>query len=458
VAQAHVDVPWLSVPSVPAQIAPGGDATIDVVLDAARVPAPGHYTARLLVRGNAGTDPLSLDVVLDVAPVPAQGLLAGTLRDGETGTGLRGFVQVEGGPRTETDATGAYTLTLPLRTEPYTLTARALGYLSAEASVALSELGATRSFSLTADLPRIALGSSELTATLHIGESQMLMAPIRSQGTRPLSFTASLSPDLFGVWPSGTPGGPAHQWVSLPDATAIALPRGGSSGAIPIGFPFPFYGANYTKVYIGANGLIGFSQLNNTGSFIVGCLPAAETPGPAIIPFRADLDPGAGGRIAYGSAGGEFVVSFENVPLAGAPDQHYSFQMRLAPSGVVTLAYGDLAAPPLTLTAGVQRSSTDAQELGCGRKVPVVANASIELRPQDAPTLWASASADGILAPGASAAAPVTVHWARSAAGQLLRATLVIVSNDPYSPTLRLPVVVLMAAPPFEVWMPLAGS
>src|SRR5262249_8802591 len=49
VARARVDVPWITTPATVAALAAHGSANFSVTLDAARVPGPGTYTARLQV-------------------------------------------------------------------------------------------------------------------------------------------------------------------------------------------------------------------------------------------------------------------------------------------------------------------------------------------------------------------------------------------------------------------------
>jgi hypothetical protein len=43
--------------------------------------------------------------------------------------------------------------------------------------------------------------------------------------------------------------------------TPVTLSDDSYSAAIPIGFPFPFYGTGYTDLYIGSNGMLGFGPM-----------------------------------------------------------------------------------------------------------------------------------------------------------------------------------------------------
>ncbi len=80
-------------------------------------------------------------------------------------------------------------------------------------------------------------------------------------------------------------------------ATEVPLTDDGVSGALPLGFTFTFFGADFTDFYIGSNGFITFNS--GTGSpFISQQLPDASAPNNTIAFAWEDLDPGNGGQPA----------------------------------------------------------------------------------------------------------------------------------------------------------------
>ena len=125
-------------------------------------------------------------------------------------------------------------------------------------------------------------------------------------------------PDNYGyVWQER-----AHQF-SMPPGSASNLTMTDElmSGAIGLGFDFPYYGNDYTNVYISSNGFI--TLLNNSAT---GCcsgqeLPASAAPNGVIAGYWEDLDPSLGGTISHHREGNapdrRFFVTFTNIQHAG---------------------------------------------------------------------------------------------------------------------------------------------
>jgi subtilisin family serine protease len=73
VARARVDVPWLRAGGTNQLIAASGSATVTVTLDAAKVPGPGVYRARLQIFGADLTQPpATIGLTMTVTPAPQQ--------------------------------------------------------------------------------------------------------------------------------------------------------------------------------------------------------------------------------------------------------------------------------------------------------------------------------------------------------------------------------------------------
>lgn len=75
------------------------------------------------------------------------------------------------------------------------------------------------------------------------------------------------------------------------------------SGAVPISFPFTFYGNSYTNVYISSNGFITFNNDGNSGCCTGQFLPNTGSPNNLVALCWEDLNPNSGGTINYGVFG-----------------------------------------------------------------------------------------------------------------------------------------------------------
>ena len=91
-------------------------------------------------------------------------------------------------------------------------------------------------------------------------------------------------------------------WVPTAGLTPLTLSNDGVSPAQALPFAFYFHGQNYSQIFVGANGLMGFvnSGLSNGAN---ADLPSATTPNATIYPYWDDLNPSAGGTIYFGVIG-----------------------------------------------------------------------------------------------------------------------------------------------------------
>lgn len=122
------------------------------------------------------------------------------------------------------------------------------------------------------------------------------------------------------------PTNPNLGGVNLVNPTTVLLSDDIWSGVVPIGFPFSFYGNNYSNCIIGSNGLISFNTANAGGycAYIINAgntlpsvpnLPATKN---SIMVAYQDIVPNAsGGNIQYETIGTapnrKFVVLYQNV-------------------------------------------------------------------------------------------------------------------------------------------------
>jgi hypothetical protein len=171
-------------------------------------------------------------------------------------------------------------------------------------------------------------------------------------------FPTRGGPDAFGYtwYHSSDPDGPDPDWQDISGfGTPVTLSDDSYSAAVPIGFPFPFYGTSYTDLVIGSNGLLGFgneymNSLSNTW------LPDSYVPNNLIAGFWDDLNPGAGGSITYFSQPyvGRMIVQFTNVPAYGTGGIH-TFQVILHQGGDIVIQHLDLQDDDLSqATVGIE--------------------------------------------------------------------------------------------------------
>jgi len=111
---------------------------------------------------------------------------------------------------------------------------------------------------------------------------------------------------------------------------------------VPLGFSFPFGGANYTTVNIVSNGYLRFTTLNNT-YYNNGTLTNIDATMPhAIFPYWDDLNPSTGGNIRYSTLGSapnrRFVTTWTNVPHYNVSGS-YTFQVVLYENGSIRFRY-----------------------------------------------------------------------------------------------------------------------
>ena len=146
-------------------------------------------------------------------------------------------------------------------------------------------------------------------------------------------------PDAFGYQYYPT----TYDFVTLDGlsgsmSTSIAF-SGGETAALP--WSFPFYGQNYSSVWVGAEGALKF----DTSAVILGgntCLPAIASGSPDIAVFWDDLNPLSGEIRTYNdSANQRFIISWEGV--AHAPNNgSASFQVHLYATGDIQFHYADV--------------------------------------------------------------------------------------------------------------------
>lgn len=125
----------------------------------------------------------------------------------------------------------------------------------------------------------------------------------------------------------------AYEWIDPTSMTRLTLADNGVSGAQPLPFTFYFYGQAKSQIYIGANGLLGFSPAN-FATTSNGNIPSSSAPNDSIMPYWDNLNPAGGGAVYIGTVGTapnrKFVASWVGVPRNTTPSDTMTFQAVLS--------------------------------------------------------------------------------------------------------------------------------
>jgi hypothetical protein len=109
---------------------------------------------------------------------------------------------------------------------------------------------------------------------------------------------------------------------------------------VPLGFTFPYQGADWTNVFVNSNGNLTFGAGDTDFSESVADFLGGE---PRIAPLWDDLSPNQGGEVSVSYGAGAMTVTFDAVPefLAGNSN---NFAVTLRSDGSITVAYGNIDA------------------------------------------------------------------------------------------------------------------
>ncbi len=246
---------------------------------------------------------------------------------------------------------------------------------------------------------------------------------------RPVEL-GSGGPDRFGYrWiDSDQAGGPAYQWTDIRQTGSRLTNVSGCDDCYesrPLSFNFPFYGADFSTVYISSNGYCTFGSGSSQYSNYP--LPSSSMPANLVAAFFDDLYPASGGDVYFQDFGNRAIVQFTNVvPYSGSGS--FTFQIVLERNGSILFYYNTLSGTVTSATVGIQNGSRD-------DGLQVVYNASylknnlaVSLRP--APS-WLSVSPEnGTVPAGGSTQLTVQLDGAELPGG-IYNGILEITHNDP---------------------------
>ncbi len=139
----------------------------------------------------------------------------------------------------------------------------------------------------------------------------------------------------------------------------VSLGDDDTSGALPIGFDFFFFGNTYTDFFISSNGFLFFDAGTDNGCCVGGTIPNGADGINNIIAFAwEDINPTAGGTIRYETVGTapdrKLVMEFDDVPFFGTTNGVTTQVHLFEDSGIIEIHSTDIPAADDNTTQGVE--------------------------------------------------------------------------------------------------------
>ncbi len=254
-------------------------------------------------------------------------------------------------------------------------------------------------------------------------------------------------PDLFGYkWiDSDEPGGPVPNYIDISGTGTILTFSSQDDGVAPIALPFSvkFYGQNYSNILVSTNGWVSFNT-TYTNSYLTNAqIPSTALPNNIIAATWDDLNGNnANSHVYYQQIGNKFIIQFHNWNRYGNTGGNLNFQYVFQQnSEKIELQYATMNYGTGTLnsyTVGIENADgTDG--------LNVVFNAAY-LHDNMAilfarESQWLSENpTSGVVPAGSSVNIWAIVNSSGLLGGDYL-AAVVINSNDPVNPQVKLPKV-----------------
>jgi subtilisin family serine protease len=504
--------PWLTISPNSGSLAAGASANIDVTFDGTGL-CGSQFNADIHVLSN---DPTNADVVvpatINLTGTPDIALAQTSLAFGSvyiTGTATLNVditnggcadlniysLSFDNGDFSTTQATPVVIIAGATLSVPVTFAPTTPGAIAGNLTIA-SDDSDSPSLVVTLggtglDFPNIAVAPASLTETLPTGGTSTQQLTISNSGLGDLNFTipdaeyitvvnksaapvpgsepidlakgaidprigtpvvtGAGGPDAFGYkWKdSDEVGGPTYNWIEI-SGIGTAIPFNGDDqnlGAFNIGFNFPFYGTDFSSFRACTNGWISFTNVASTAYTNLN-LPSATAPENLVAPWWDDLSFSSAGDAYYYYDGTRLIIEYKDVPRLGTGGP-YSFQIHLYPSGKIEFHYQNMASVLDGSTIGIQNETLDIGLAPNFNATYVHNNMAIRFEAQ---TPWLSATPNAGTVP-AGGSAIVTVGFdAAGLCGDTYSANLHVLSNDPDSADVAVPVTLnLLGSPDAQV-------
>ena len=299
--------------------------------------------------------------------------------------------------------------------------------------------------------PEISLSPASIASTLAPNASTTVPVTIGNTGAGALHHTIANSQSAYSFRDSNSFGGPGYAWIEIgPTGTEVAgfnNPDDAMSAAIPIGFSFPLFDANFTSLYVCTNGFITFNNANPL--FFGTSLPSIEAPGNIIAAFWNDLILDGSSHIYTQQIGDLFVIQYENIPRFGVPTARATFEIVLRQTGEIYFQYKQVPAAITDYAVGIQDAKrTEGLQVAFDTAY-AQAQMAVRILPSGFHSWLGSSANGGAVAPGGSQGFNAMLNSTGLSPGYYF-AQLNVVSDDADESRLSVPVQLTVSGPEVE--------
>jgi len=272
------------------------------------------------------------------------------------------------------------------------------------------------------------------------------------------SIEGSGGPDDFGYkWiDSDEPQGPAYEWTDIA-ATGTQVTNWiatgtfgatdeGYAGPINLGFNFKFYGQVKTQIYISTNGFITFSPVT-ANAFSNVAIPTAAAPNELISPFWDDLDAKAPGTVHYKQDGNKLIIQWTNYQRYSGTSS-YTWQVVLYSGGKIVTYYKTMTGTINSATVGIENATGTTGLQVAYDAIYIKNNLALKIS-ADPEWVLTNSTLSGTLHNGNTAAIEMTFKSEDFPMGTY--SMDVIVKSNSASPTITVPVSMIIAPIPVEL-------
>lgn len=295
----------------------------------------------------------------------------------------------------------------------------------------------------TLRISAIPAGTGQNTFTIGNIDTETLNYSIATDYVKTKDSKLSGGPDSFGyTWKdSDEADGPVYSWIDIRSTgTIVTLADDAISGAINIGFPFNFYGTEYTTLRIGDNGAVTFTgtSVPSTNASI----PNSSAPNALLAPFWDDLNcaSSSSGDVYYyyDSANSRFIIEYYQIVTYGTSNRN-TFEIILYADGKIRFQYSAMNGTLNSCTVGIENELGSVGSLVKYNAAYIKNSLAIEFDPNLLPEWLSVNPLSGSIDQNGSNLITATANSNGLELGYYY-ADLIIASNDPDEPSLILPV------------------
>ena len=348
---------WLSLSTTSGMLAPGASAVVSVSINSsANTLTEGIYSDTVTftntTNGSGNTTRSAILTVNSSAPVPGPGILTVTPTMGLSASGSTGGPFNPNYQAYMLKNTGQSSLSWTVRK------VQSWTSLSAAGGILAPGVSTTITVSINTNANALAAGTYSDTVTFTNSTTG------NGNTSRSVSLAITGAAGDYQVVPA------SFSWIDPTNHMRLTLGDNSTSYGVSIPFNFTFYGKVYRWIYVGSNGLIGFTS-SGIYSYANTNIPMSYFPNAAIYPYWDNLNPAAGGSVRISTIGYApnrmTVISWVDVPSNYSTTARFTFQAILNEiTNDITFQYLNVA--PTNTLYGSGRSATIGIENEVGNK------------------------------------------------------------------------------------------